>query len=532
MQDPRHPGVRGARHGPPSRSGRHRAGGWHHGDTVSVAPRSAVPLAALASAVLVAGIAAAGTVESGEPQAPVAAVRPVTPPPSAAAAEADVVAVPLAVRAAPAAAARPGAGDPATWSSRQLAAQLVFSCVQTTDLGTAAAHAQAGLGGVVVMGRPGDRAALADGLRAVRASASHGIAPLIASDEEGGRVQRLKGLLGALPSAAEMGRWPDARIEQTAHAYGAGMRGLGVQLALSPVADLAAPGGYPAATGRAFSADPRRAAGAAVAWSRGLQRGGVLSAVKHWPGHGRAGDSHTTAPTVPPLASLEGHDLLPFDAVLQSGASIVMVGHLRSAGLTEPGLPATLSPNALRVLRGRAGPATVLLTDSVSMAASSSALGLTPPAAAVRALQAGADWAMSCSDPMGAVAAVQTALDERRLARPAAVASARRILAVKHRLGLLAVAPITQPPTGRLAGAELRGDALTLTGTAVDPDTAQLPVVRVLVDGATATEVRQDAFARSFRVTLPARPGAEVCVLALNTAAGPATRLGCVTSPA
>ena len=53
---------------------------------------------------------------------------------------------------------------------------------------------------------------------AVKAGASHGIAPLLASDEEGGKVQRLKRVLGDLPSAAEMGTWPDARIEQTAHA--------------------------------------------------------------------------------------------------------------------------------------------------------------------------------------------------------------------------------------------------------------------------------------------------------------------------
>ena len=517
-------------HRAPSRAGRHRARGWHHGRTVSVLPGSAVPIAALASVVLLAGVAAAGSVEPAAPPAAVAVVAPVSPSPASPSPVAARGPVALAVRVPQGAPARPSAGDPATWSSRQLAAQLVFSCVHSSDLGTAVAHSRAGLGGVVVMGRPKDRAALAGGLARVRAEASHGIAPLVASDEEGGRVQRLRGLLGPLPSAAEMGRWPDARIEQTARAYGAGMRALGVQLALSPVGDLAVPGGYPAQTGRAFSADPRRTAGAAVAWSRGLSSGGVLSAVKHWPGHGRAGDSHTTAPAVPPLAALEGHDLLPFDAVLRSGASIVMVGHLRSAGLTEPGLPATLSPNALRVLRGRAGPATVLLTDSVSMAASSSALGITPPAAAVRALQAGADWAMTCSDPLGAVAAVQAALDDRRLPRPAAVASARRILAVKHRLGLLAVAPTTAAPTGRIASAQVEGGVVTLTGSAGDPDTPQPPVLRVLVGGAPVSEVRQGS--GGFRVDVPVRPGAEVCVVALNTGPGRPTPLGCVTAPA
>ena len=486
-------------------------------------------LAATGAAVLLAGTTAAVVLPDAEPAPP--AVEPVAarePGP-----EPEPVAppqvVPLTVRPAPPTGAPAHhAGDPGTWSSRQLAAQLVFSCVQVGDLGTAAAQSGAGLGGIVVLGRPTDPAALAGGLAGVRAAAPHGIAPLVASDEEGGRVQRLKALLGPLPSAAEMGSWPDARIEQTAFDYGVGMRGLGVQLALSPVADLAAAGGYPEATGRAFSADPQRVATAATAWSQGLARAGVLSAVKHWPGHGHAGDSHTAAPDVPPLPALEGSDLVPFDAVLRSGGSVVMVGHLRSEGLTEPGLPATLSPNALRVLRERSGPSTVLLTDSLSMAASSSALGLAPSQAAVRALQAGADWAMSCVDPLAAVDAVQAALDGGALSFDAVVASARRVLAAKHRLGLLAAAP-TSPPVGALEAAELDEDVVVLRGRAADPDVADPIRVQALVAGVVAAEVAAEAGV--FSIAVPAPPGAEVCVVALDTAAGRPTPLGCVTRP-
>jgi beta-N-acetylhexosaminidase len=478
-------------------------------------------IAALATAVFLAGIAAAAVVPGAERQ-------PVATPSTSPTPSPEPVVVPLAVRP-PEPAPPPGhhPGDPATWSSRQLAAQLVFSCVQSNDLGTAVAQAQSGIGGIVVMGRPTDGAALTGALDAVRTAAADGISPMVASDEEGGRVQRLKGLLGPLPSAAEMGAWSDEQIEQTAHSYGAGMRGLGVQMALSPVADLAIPGFHPADTGRAFSADPHRVAGAAVAWSRGLERAGVLSAVKHWPGHGQAVDSHYAAPSVPPLAALEGRDLLPFDAVLGAGADVVMVGHLRSDGLTEPGLPATLSPNALRVLRERAGPATVLLTDSVSMGASSSEIGLLPADAALRSLQAGADWAMSCVDPFAAVDAVQAALDAGHLAREGAVASARRILAVKQPLGLLAVPPVTAAPTGALLSADLSEGVVTLSGQATDPDTPEPPVVQVLVGGAVVAEVPAEGGA--FTAALPVQPGAEACVVALNTGAGPSTPLGCVS---
>jgi beta-N-acetylhexosaminidase len=496
-------------------------------------PRSAPPVAALAAAVLAAGCLTAAT-HPGPAATPVVAAAQVAavapgPPAPAPARPAGGQAVPLPVRLPPAPPRPYDPADPVTWPSRQLAAQLVFSCVNTAELGTAAAHAAAGLGGVALLGRPIDGPALAAGLAGVRGAAGGGPAPLLASDEEGGLVQRLRGVLGVLPPAEEMGRWPDAQIEQTAHDYAVGMRGLGLHAALSPVADVGAPEGYPAATRRAFSPDPKRVAGAAVAWARGLERGGVLSVVKHWPGHGHAADSHSEAPSVPPLAALEGQDLLPFDEVLRAGASLVMVGHLRSEGLTEPGLPATLSPNAMRVLRERAGPSTVVLTDSVSMAASSAALGLRPADAAVRALQAGADWAMSCVGPLEAVDAATAALDDGRLPRDQAAASARRILAVKARLGLTPVPPASAPPTGTVDLAELRDGVVHLAGTAADPDTADRPRVQVLVAGRVAAEVPADPATGAWSASVPAPAGVGVCAVATNTGPGVTTRLGCVS---
>jgi beta-N-acetylhexosaminidase len=114
-----------------------------------------------------------------------------------------------------------------------------------------------------------------------------------------------------------------------------------------------------------------------------------------------------------------------------------MVGHLLSRGLTTDGVPTSESPRALRYLRQSAGPDTVLLTDSLAMAAASSSLGISPVRATVRALRAGADWAMTCdARPLRAVAAVRRALDSGSLSREQADASARRILALKARWGL------------------------------------------------------------------------------------------------
>src|SRR5674476_624408 len=79
---------------------------------------------------------------------------------------------------------------------------------------------------------------------------------------------------------------------------------------------------------------------------------------------------------------------------ITAGAPAVMVGHLSAAGLTEGKVPASMSPTALAYLRAKAGPDTVIMTDSLSMGASSTSLHIDPAQAAARALAAGADWAL------------------------------------------------------------------------------------------------------------------------------------------
>lgn len=337
--------------------------------------------------------------------------------------------------------APPAAGaatdDPATWSNRRLAAQLTFSCVSANDLARARRHAAAGIGGITLLGNnaPAD---LRVKLARAGAAAPRGVRPFIASDEEGGAVQRLRHRIYRLPSAKTMGTWRSARVRATARDYGARMRALGVTMGFAPVADLAVPGYYIDSLRRAFSPDPNVVAGKVHAWRSGLEDARVAAVIKHWPGHGRARDTHTGSARVPKLSLLERRDLIPFNRELALGASVVMVGHVTSAGLTEPGVPATQSRRALAYLRAHAGQKTVIVTDSLSMAAASSSLGISPATAAVRALRAGADWALVCTpDTAAVVDAVERAISHGRISRAGAVASARRILALKSRFGLL-----------------------------------------------------------------------------------------------
>src|SRR4051812_31122911 len=105
--------------------------------------------------------------------------------------------------------------DPATWPIRRLAAQLVFSCVDLGDLDAARGQAAAGIAGISLLGSPPPRH-LGARLAAVRRSARTAVLPFVASDEEGGTVQRLRDVIYRLPSARTMGGWRPARVRRTA----------------------------------------------------------------------------------------------------------------------------------------------------------------------------------------------------------------------------------------------------------------------------------------------------------------------------
>ena len=368
----------------------------------------------------------------------------------------------LLLPTAPSAQAGP-AGDPSRWTDRQLAAQLVLAGYDMRRTDDALPWVRNGVGGVILFGPP--PADLAARLKRLRAAGS--VVPLIASDEEGGRVQRLRTVLGPLPSAEAMGRTrTPAQVRALAAQYGRGMAGLGVDMDLAPVADLGIPGYYIEQTDRAFSRDPRTVGAYAGAWQAGMRSARVAPVAKHWPGHGQAADTHGRAATTPPLTTLESRDLIPFNELLGAGIPAVMVGHLNVPGLTESGTPATLSPNAYRYLRERAGPHRLLMTDSLSMGAISLGMRLSPAQAAVRALAAGADMVLvdPGAGPGPVVDAVGAAITRGAYPRDRALASVRRVLAVK----LTTNAPL---PMSSLAPAHGTRDASltpTLSGVARD----------------------------------------------------------------
>lgn len=267
----------------------------------------------------------------------------------------------------------------------------------------------------------------ADQIRALatefRAAVGHDGA-IVAVDQEGGRVQRIKPPIArALPKASALA---DAHAQDPAQALAdatvlwrlvaAELAALGISMNCVPVLDLPAPGADPIIGDRAFGIvpEPVIALGRAVVDAHVAM--GLAPVIKHLPGHGRANaDSHLALPVIDAdRASLDAHDFVPFRAL--NSAPAAMTAHVVLSCVDDKA-PATCSAAVVDgIIRGALGFDGLLLSDDLSMGALSGSL----TDRAVAALGAGCDVALHCNgrlDEMRAVAAGSRPLAGAALAR-------------------------------------------------------------------------------------------------------------------
>lgn len=257
----------------------------------------------------------------------------------------------------------------------------------------------------------------------------------IAVDQEGGEISSAP-WVAPQPSAARIGRRGDpARARAVAREMGRQLLEAGVNTDLAPVVDT----GFGAAIGaRSYGEDPELVAGMGAAAVEGFEAAGIVSAAKHFPNHGPAtSDSHVSLPVIRhDAATVRSYDLPPFRAAVEAGVPMVMVGHLIYPAI-DPERPASLSADAISMLREELGFEGVVVTDDLAMAGAS---GEGPPApAAVRAVKAGADLLIVTSPPQeqaDAYDAVVAAVESGEIPRERIVESVRRVLGVKKRYGL------------------------------------------------------------------------------------------------
>jgi len=269
---------------------------------------------------------------------------------------------------------------------------------------------------------------------------------LIAADAEGGQVMRLSPRAGyaVAPSAQELGDSGDlALTELEARRIGATLREAGINWNLAPVVDVAVNPANPAvvALGRTYSRDPAEVTAHARAFVRGMHAAGVLTALKHFPGHGSSRlDSHQGFTDVTDTTDLDV-ELAPYRALIAEGlADSVMPGHVFNRRL-DAWHPASLSWYTVRrLLRAQLGFKGVVVSDDLLMGAITQHYGVED--AALLALGAGVDILLIADnnarrEPQAAVrvvAAVRRALAEGRLRRSTVEAALGRIAALRARI--------------------------------------------------------------------------------------------------
>ena len=210
----------------------------------------------------------------------------------------------------------------------------------------------------------------------LRASVGRADAPILI-DQEGGRVQRLRGThWRARPAAAAFGdvsrqnpRMARDLAYDNARLMASELHDLGINVDCAPCVDVPIEGAHDIIGDRAFARDPWVVASLGQSVIDGMLDGGVLPIIKHIPGHGRArSDSHMELPVVDtPRAELERSDFAPFRALAH--APLAMTAHVVYTDIDPTG-PATTSKRVIdEVVRGFIGFDGALMTDDLSMRA-------------------------------------------------------------------------------------------------------------------------------------------------------------------
>lgn len=260
----------------------------------------------------------------------------------------------------------------------------------------------------------------------------------IATDEEGGRVNRIMDTLGTTyigPMYDYKDDGPDVAFEN-AKTIASDMSALGFNLDFAPVADVWSNPDNTVIGDRAYSDDYAQAAELVGSAVKGFQDGGVICTLKHFPGHGdTAEDSHYSSAYVNRTkAQIMADEMQPFRTGIDAGAELVMVGHLIVPDIDE--LPSTLSYKiATEMLRGDMEFDGVAITDSMEMESIADNYGVAD--SAVMAVQAGMDMLLQPADLAAAVNAIVTAVQNGDITEPRIDESVRRILTLKAERGLL-----------------------------------------------------------------------------------------------
>jgi beta-N-acetylhexosaminidase len=354
------------------------------------------------------------------------------------------------------------------------------------------------VGGLIVS--TGAPATLAAKLNLAQARAA--VPLLILSDLETGPGMRLRPGGTDVPPSMALGAARSAALAREAgRITGVEARAVGIHMTLGPLFDVNSNPANPIINVRSFGEDPELVARMGTAWVEGARETGLLSAGKHYPGHGDTYvDSHVGLARIEAdSARLFDVEIAPFARAVHAGMDGVLVGHIAAVGLEGPDAPpASLSPRMVDdILRGRLGFEGLVITDALNMGGVTRHYSV--PEASIRALLAGADVLLQPPGASTVIDRIVAAVEAGRIPAARIDEAARRVLATKAAAGLHAGA---------------RVDPQAVAGRVGDP--AHTAVARRIADASVT-------LARDRGDLVPLAPGARVLHVTYSTTGrGPA----------
>lgn len=260
----------------------------------------------------------------------------------------------------------------------------------------------------------------------------------IAMDGEWGLGMRLDSTI-SFPYQMSLGAIQDnSLIRKMSSQIALDFKRMGMQINFAPDIDINNNPGNSVINFRSFGEMRDNVAEKGLAYIQGLQGNGILSTIKHFPGHGDTNiDSHLDLPVLSFSRNrLDSLELYPFRKLINSGAGAVMIAHMHVNSIDSTrGVPTTLSKIAVNgLLKSDMHFKGLIITDAMNM------LGLakyyTPAQAAVLALQAGNDMVEMSPDLPAALKAVRKAVRRKEILKSDIELKCRKVLAYKEWAGL------------------------------------------------------------------------------------------------
>lgn len=260
---------------------------------------------------------------------------------------------------------------------------------------------------------------------------------IISTDEEGGSVQRIKGIrdisVTDIPYMYYLGQTKDKNL-----AYKVGeiianeLRTIGVNLTYAPVMDIYSNPNNTVIGKRSFGSDPNTVYDMATSLKNGIEDNLVNTCIKHFPGHGDTEtDSHFETPIInKTLDELENSDLLPFIKSIND-TNMIMVGHIALPKITNSSIPASLSKEIVTdLLKNKYNYKGLVITDALNMRSLTN--NYSDKEIYTMAINAGVDLLLMPNGSKNAIKYIKEAIDDEEIDINTINESVRKILTYKY----------------------------------------------------------------------------------------------------